>query len=134
MYELLLSDLYIDPLPVPEPAVEMTLIDTTDGVTKDAMLFTSIVGAPSVIGVLVDEHPELAARKIAWLFLSTQTLTPSGSVVAAVATPPARVAPKRKPAMIFVDVLFISTSFLGKNKFSLLPERKFRNALFIVAT
>jgi hypothetical protein len=78
------------------------------------MLFTSIVGAPNVMAVLVVEQPFDPARKIACVFLSTHTLTPSGSDVAAVATPPAKVAPNKNPAMTFVDVLFISTSLMVK--------------------
>ena len=104
---------------MPLPLVEVTLIETTDGVTRDAMLLTSIVGAPKVIEVRVAEQPDELAKYIAWLFLSTQTFTPSGSVVAAVATPPTNVAPNKNPAIIFVDVRFISTSFIVKNKFSL---------------
>jgi hypothetical protein len=61
-------------------------------------------------------------------------LTPSGSDVEAVATPPANVAPSRKLAITFVDVFFISTSFIVKNKFSLEPERKFKKTLLIGAT
>ena len=38
------------------------------------------------------------------------------------------------PAMTFVDVLFISTSFMDKDKFSLQPERKFKKDLLIGAT
>jgi hypothetical protein len=87
--------------------VATTLIDTTVGVTRDAILFTSIVGAPSVIAVREVVHPFDPARKIACVRLSTHTLTPSGSDVAAVATPPATDAPKRNAAMTFVDVLFM---------------------------
>ena len=94
-------------------------METTDGVTSDAMLFTSIVGAPNVSEVLEVEHPLDPAKKIAWVLLSTHTFTPSGSDVAAVATPPANVAPNRNPAMTFVEVLFMSTSFIVNNKFSL---------------
>jgi hypothetical protein len=54
--------------------------------------------------------------------------------VDAVAIPPANVAPSRKLAITFVDVLFISTSFIVKNKLSLEPERKFKNDLLIGAT
>jgi hypothetical protein len=104
---------------VPLPAVEVTFIETTDGVTSDAMLFTSIVGAPKVSEVLEVGQPFELAKKIAWLLLSTHTFTPSGSDVAAVATPPTNVAPNRNPAMTFVDVLFISTSFIVKDNFSL---------------
>jgi hypothetical protein len=89
------------------PAAATTLIETTDGVTRDAMLFTSIVGAPKVSSVREIEQPFDPARKIACVFLSTQTFTPSGSDVAAVAIPPVIVAPNKNPAMIFVDVLFM---------------------------
>jgi len=51
-----------------------------------------------------------------------------------VATPPATEAPTRNAAMTFVDVFFISTSFNVKDKFSLQPERKFKNDLLIGAT
>jgi hypothetical protein len=74
------------------------------------------------------------AKKIACVRLSTHTFTPSGSDVAAVATPPTSVAPSRKAAITFVDVLFISTSFIVKNKLSLKPERKFKKDLLIGAT
>jgi hypothetical protein len=87
--------------------VETTLIDTTVGVTRDAILFTSIVGAPRVIAVREVVQPFEPAKKIACVRLSTHTLTPSGSDVAAVATPPATDAPKRNAAMTFVDVLFM---------------------------
>jgi hypothetical protein len=85
------------------------------------MLFTSIVGAPKVIAVRVVEQPDELAKKIACVLLSTQTFTPRGSDVAAVATPPTRVAPSKNPAITFMDVLFISTSFVSKCKISFLP-------------
>jgi hypothetical protein len=47
------------------------------------------------------------AKKIACVRLSTHTFTPSGSDVAAVATPPTTDAPKRNAAITFVDVLFM---------------------------
>ena len=101
----------MDPLPLPLPETVTTFMETTDGFTTAAILFTSMVGAPSVSAVLVVEQPFEPARKIAWVFLSTHTLTPSGSDVAAVATPPATDAPKRKATMIFTDDFFMSTSF-----------------------
>jgi hypothetical protein len=98
------------------------------------MLFTSIVGAPSVNAVREVVQPFDPAKKIACVRLSTHTFTPSGSDVDAVAIPPTNVAPSRNPAITFVDVLFISTSFIVKNKLSLEPERKFKNYLLIGAT
>jgi hypothetical protein len=92
---------------VPEPKDEVTLIETTDGATTAAMLLTSIVGAPSVKGVRADEHPDDPARKMAWVFLSTQTFTPNGCVVAAVATPPTMPAPRRNAAINLVGVFTI---------------------------
>jgi hypothetical protein len=96
---------------VPEPNDDVTLIETTDGVTRAAMLFTSIVGAPSVKGVRAVEHPDDPARKIAWVFLSTQTFTPNGCVVAAVATPPTMPAPKRNAAINLVEVFTMGPAF-----------------------
>jgi hypothetical protein len=78
-------------------------------------------GAPKVIAVRVVAHPDEPARKIADVLLSTQTFTPSGSVVVAVATPPASPAPTRKAAITFVEVRFISISFVGKGNFTYKP-------------
>jgi hypothetical protein len=64
MYELLPSDLYIDPLPVAEPKTDETFMETTDGVTRAAMLLTSIDGAPKVKDVRADEQPLDGAKKI----------------------------------------------------------------------
>jgi hypothetical protein len=71
------------------------------------MLLISIVGAPKVSSVREVAQPFDPAKKIACVRLSTHTFTPSGSDVAAVATPPTTDAPKRNAAITFVDVLFM---------------------------
>jgi hypothetical protein len=86
------------------------LIDTTDGVTSEAILFTSDVGEPRVNAVRFEEQPFDPAKYIAWLRLSTHTLIPSGSDVEAVAIPPATEAPAMNAAMILIDDFFISSS------------------------
>jgi hypothetical protein len=81
--------------------VEVTLIDTTDGVTRAAIDLTSIEVPPKVTRVRDAVHVPLVDRYITCVLLSTQALTPSGSDVAAVATPPINVAPSKKPTPTF---------------------------------
>jgi hypothetical protein len=99
--------LYIEPEPVPDPAVDVTLIDTTDGVTRAAIDLTSIEEPPNVTNVRDAEQVPVVDRYITCVLLSTQALTPSGSVVAAVATPPITVAPSKKPTPTFAKLDFI---------------------------
>jgi hypothetical protein len=85
----------------------VTLIETTEGVTSAAIDLTSIEEAPSETKVRDEMHLSLAAKYITCVFLSTQALTPIGSELAAVATPPMAVAPNRNPTPTFTMVDFI---------------------------
>ncbi len=53
----------MEPEPFPPPEDVVTLIETTDGVTRDAIVFASIVdGEPITMGVRLLEHVPLLAR------------------------------------------------------------------------
>ncbi|CAB4604689.1 unannotated protein [freshwater metagenome] len=84
----------------------VTSIETTDGVTAAAKVFTSM---PLVEGVLISTkvrvllHVPFTAKYMAWVRVSTQACTVPVFDVAAVAIPPVISAPAIKPATTFCD-------------------------------
>lgn len=92
---------------MPEPEGAVTLIETTEGVTSEAMVFEFISLPPSSTRVLADEHVPEGERKRALVRLSAHAFTTVGEFVAAVATEPAMAAPAIKAAMTLM--FFMST-------------------------
>ena len=110
------------PDPVPFPVNPFTAIETTDGETVDAMVWTSS-DAPTISMRVRDlvQLPSVLA-KIALVRLSTQTLVGGMSGVTATATPPATTAPVTKPLITLANV---DTVFMGQT-LSFFPERFFK--------
>jgi hypothetical protein len=92
---------------VPEPEGAVTLIETTDGVTSEAIAFEFKSVPPNSTRVLADEHVPEGERKRALVRLSAHAFTTLGEFVDAVATDPAMAAPAIKAAMTLM--FFMST-------------------------
>ena len=91
---------------MPLPAVEVTEIETTVGVTSDEIALAFIPVLPISTKVRFVGQVPVAERKRAPVRLSAHAvITDDGDVVAAVATPPAISAPARNALATFVDPL-----------------------------
>jgi hypothetical protein len=91
--------LYTDPEPDPLPLEVETAIETTDGVTREEMVFVFIPFPPISIRVRPLEQVPLLEMKSAPVRLSAQAFTePVGWVIAAVAIDPATAAPATNAA------------------------------------
>jgi hypothetical protein len=97
----------IDPEPVPPPVAELTSIETTEGETNSAMLFTLAPVAPISIAVLPLVHDPFVETNKALLLLSIQALTTGTDGVFATANPPTLTVPIKKPTNTLTTVLFM---------------------------
>ena len=94
---------------MPEPEGAVTLIETTEGVTSEAIVFEFISLPPSSTRVLAEEQVPEGERKRALVRLSTHAFTTLDELVDAVATEPAMAAPAIKAAM---TLMFFMTMML----------------------
>ena len=91
---------------MPLPKLEVTAIETTLGVTRAEMALAFMAAFPISTSVRVVGHEPVEERKRAPVRLSAQAvITDDGDVVAAVATPPAMIAPARNALMILAGLL-----------------------------
>jgi hypothetical protein len=86
--------------------MEVTEIETTVGVTRDEIALAFMPVLPISTKVRADEQVPVDERKSAPVRLSAQAvITDDGDVVAAVATPPAMIAPATNALMSFAGLL-----------------------------
>jgi hypothetical protein len=79
---------------VPPPLAVVTEIETTDGVTRDAIALVFMPLPPISTSVRLEEHVPVVERKRAWVRLSAHAFrVPVVELVAAVAIDPASAAP-----------------------------------------
>ena len=95
---------------MPFPVSPFTAIETTEGETADAMVWTSREEPTISIRVRVLVQLPSVLANMALVRLSTQTFVGGVSGVTATATPPATTAPITKPLITFVNV---ETEFMG---------------------
>jgi hypothetical protein len=93
------------------PAIEETAIETTEGETAAAIVWTSTPLPTISINVRVLEQLPSVAAKRALVRLSTQTFVGGRSGVTATATPPATTAPITKPIMSLLKVETVCMAF-----------------------
>ena len=96
-------------------------MDTTEGDTADAIVWTSRVEPTISMRVRVRVQLPSVVAKICLVRLSTHTFVGGVLGVTATATPPATTAPVTKPVITFVNVEIV---FIWRT-LSLLPERFF---------
>ena len=93
---------------MPPPLAVETEIDTTEGVTSDAIALVFMPLPPISTNVRLEEHVPVVDRKSACVRLSAHAFkVPDEEFVAAVAIEPARAAPAIKAAITL-------TLFMGK--------------------
>ena len=109
------------PEPVPLPVKPFTAIDTTDGDTAAAILWTSSDEPTISMRVLLRVQLPSVLAYTALVRLSTHTFVGGVSGDTATATPPATTAPITNPLITLVNV---DTVFM-RQTLSLLPERSF---------
>ena len=91
---------------MPLPRLDVTEIETTLGVTRAEIALAFIAELPISTSVRFVGHLPVEERKRAPVRLSAQAvMTDDGDVVAAVATPPAMIAPARNALMILAGLL-----------------------------